>query len=204
MQANVSFEVYFSSASPKRYDTGLFIALDGGSAITGYNTCYHDYLAAPLTTSPTYVAYYPPGDPALDDVINGPWWNGEPSDTGDLCGEVAPNTAAIMQSTDPIWISCVDTNGDGRVDVNVCGSYDNNSGNTCVNESGAYPGTPSKCGCMTVNLDFTPTAVEALNFTGKSENTPVGLYLVLFLLLLTGIALSVYARFRMRTHKPTG
>jgi len=58
-------------------------------------------------------------------------------------------------------------------------------------------------GCAVVNFDFTPTAIDMLTFSARNESIPVGLALaVLGLLVLSGILLSVYARYRMRKNKP--
>src|SRR5688572_16566781 len=44
-ETEVVFEALVSSAgSPDRYDIGLFLALDGGSARDG-DSCYHDFLS---------------------------------------------------------------------------------------------------------------------------------------------------------------
>ena len=41
-----------ADGSPDRYDIGLYLALDGGSALSG-DSCFHDFLEPPLTAAPT-------------------------------------------------------------------------------------------------------------------------------------------------------
>jgi MYXO-CTERM domain-containing protein len=150
----VVFEALVSAAgSPDRYDIGMFIALDGNSALTG-DDCYHDYLAPPVTSTPAY------GDRNLDgipDVYDGPWWDGGPD--ADLCGDMETNTQ-VFKTFASVRLACVDQDGDGAADVSVCSSWDNNTGTVCSDVTDAFPGTGSKCSCETINFDFTPSAVS--------------------------------------------
>jgi hypothetical protein len=195
---DVVFEALVSSQkSPDRYDIGLFLALDGGSALTG-NSCYHDFLPPPITTTPTYGDFNSDGIP---DIYNGPWWNGE-SGRADTCGDIASNTQ-VFRVTQQIRVACVDQDGNGHADIHVCSSWDQNTGTDCNGVQQAFPGTGSKCGCAVVNFDFTPTAIDMLTFSARNESIPAGLALAaLGLLVLSGILLSVYARYRMRKNKP--
>lgn len=53
-ETEVVFETLVSAdGSPNRYDVGLPLALDGGSARDG-DSCFQDYLDPPLTPTPTY------------------------------------------------------------------------------------------------------------------------------------------------------
>jgi MYXO-CTERM domain-containing protein len=150
----VVFEALVSAAgSPDRYDIGMFVALDGNSALTGDN-CYHDYLAPPVTSTPVY------GDRNLDgipDVYDGPWWDG--GRDADLCGDMETETQ-VFKTFASIRLACVDQDADGAADVSVCSSWDNNMDTICGDVAGASPGTGSKCSCQTINFDFTPSAVS--------------------------------------------
>jgi hypothetical protein len=74
--AVAQFEVFVSSVgAPDRYDIGLFVALDGGSARDG-DACLHDYLEPPLSTTPTYGDKNGDGVPDID---GGPWLTTLPS-----------------------------------------------------------------------------------------------------------------------------
>jgi hypothetical protein len=198
-QAYVVFEAVLSTAQPIRYDVGIFLALDGydpdnpdeNQAIFGDN-CYHDYLDGDLTTDPEYTALYPAGDPTLNDILDGPWWDAD----GDVCGDMDSDTA-VIKTLDPVWIACVDSNGDGSVDVDACGSYNQLAIDVCSGIKDAIPGTTAKCGCVRLELPFTPTAIEGLTFSANSKALPTGLALSgLGLLLIVGVLLSVYLRRR--------
>jgi uncharacterized repeat protein (TIGR01451 family) len=150
-ETEVIFQAMVSAeGSPNRYDIGIFLALDGGSALTG-DSCYHDYLPSPLTSTPTY------GDAngdTIPDILNGPWWNGE-SDPSDVCGDIETNTQ-VLKTLPSLRFACVDNNGDGSADVSVCASWDNNANTTCTGSLDAFPGTNSKCGCGEVELGILP------------------------------------------------
>jgi uncharacterized repeat protein (TIGR01451 family) len=151
-ETEVIFQALVSAAgSPDRYDVGIFLALDGGSALTG-DSCYHDYLQPPLTSAPTY------GDANGDtvrDILNGPWWNGELVDPSDVCGDIETNSQ-VLKTLAPLRFACIDNNGDGSADVSVCSSWDNNRNTTCTGSLQAFPGTNPKCGCGVVELGILP------------------------------------------------
>jgi uncharacterized repeat protein (TIGR01451 family) len=144
-EATVIFEALVSAdGSPDRYDIGLFLALDGGSAFDG-DACYHDYLDPPLTATPVY------GDDngdLVDDIVDGPWWDGSGSgpDDSDTCGDIESDTQ-VIKTLAAISVVCADSNGDGSADVAVCTSWDNQVDNNCSSVQGAAPGAPSKCSC---------------------------------------------------------
>jgi hypothetical protein len=169
-EAEVLVEILVSSeGSPDRYDIGLFIALDGGSARDG-DSCFHDYLQPPLTSTPTY------GDANLDtvpDIVGGPWWDGNTD--ADLCGDIEGGTQVFKQLA-VFRVACADSDLNGFVDASTCASWDNNVGTACNGVADAFPGTNSKCGCQVVDLgiamppDATPTPVPP---TPTDTPTPV-------------------------------
>lgn len=143
-QAEAVFEAFVSSVgSPERYDIGLFVAQDGGSARDG-DACFHDFLAPPLTPAPTFGDKNGDGVPDLD---GGPWLDAD----SDLCGDVTAGTQ-LFKMTPALRVACVDTNGNGIVDASVCTSWDNNTATTCSSLADAFPGTNAKCGCERVEL----------------------------------------------------
>nr|NIO72721.1 hypothetical protein [Anaerolineae bacterium] len=147
-ETEVIFQALVSAdGSPDRYDVGIFLALDGGSALTG-DSCYHDYLQPPLTSAPTYGDANSDGVP---DILNGPWWNGELVDPSDMCGDIETNSQ-VLKTLAPLRFACIDSNGDGSADISVCSSWDNNRNTTCTGSLDAFPGTNSKCGCGVVEL----------------------------------------------------
>jgi len=147
-ETEVIFELLVSAdGSPDRYDIGLYLALDGGSARDG-DSCFHDYLEPPLTATPTL------GDKNMDgvpDVDNGPWLEND----GDQCGDIGTNTQ-VFKTLTALRFACVDNNLDGSVDVSVCTSWDNNANTTCSTVADAFPGTNSKCSCDSVELGISP------------------------------------------------
>jgi hypothetical protein len=149
-ETEVSFQALVSSAgSPDRFDIGLFLALDGGSARDG-DSCFHDFLEPPLIPAPTY------GDFNLDtvpDIVDGPWWDG--TTDADQCGDIETNTQ-VLKTLPPLRFACIDNNGDGSADVSVCTSWDNNTGTACNTVEDAFPGTNSKCSCADVELGIPP------------------------------------------------
>jgi hypothetical protein len=155
-------------ANVGRYDVGTILALDGNSALSGAQ-CWHDYLAAPLSTSPTYGDDYADG---ISDIRNGPWYNAEPFDPNDFCGDIAGNTQTIQSlktASLPLTIDCDDTNGDGTVDVSVCTSWrvgTTGGQATCNSLSEAVPATSQRCSCARVEILPEPRVALALVWGG--------------------------------------
>ncbi len=165
-ETEVVFEALVSAAgSPDRFDVGLFLALDGGSARDG-DSCYHDYLAPPLTTTPTY------GDKnfdGIDDITDGPWLDND----SDTCGDIGTNTQAF-KTLPSLRFSCIDSNGDGSADVSVCTSWSNTNGTVCNDVSGAFPGTNSQCSCSGIELGIVPEPQVTVVKSPVTQAVPVG------------------------------
>src|SRR5436309_2613436 len=128
---------------PDRYDIGLFVAKDGGTARTGL--CNHDYLPPPLVCDPGSV------DPNSG---SGPYWNAECSKTpNDACGDIQAGVATYRD--DVITITCKDTNGDRKTDVGTCTSWNQTKGSTpeCLGVDDTKPGSTSKCDCEQITID---------------------------------------------------
>lgn len=154
--------VVHNTSGANRQDIGIFVAKDGGSALTG-GFCHHDYLGEPLTISPVYGDSNGNGVP---DIRNGPWVDHEPDAMPhDFCGDTSTGTEAIktLQSEAvPLQIACVDTNGDGHVDVDVCVSWSGGLSNTCRNLSDANPPGSGRCSCGRVEVLPEPGTALAL------------------------------------------
>jgi hypothetical protein len=151
-----------TSPGANRQDIGIFVATNGGSALTG-GSCLHDYLEPPLVTSPTY------GDAngdSVPDIRNGDWLDAEPfAMPQDDCGDIAAGTEAIKSlqtEVTPLQISCVDTNGNGQVDVDVCASWSNGTMNDCSQLNDARPAGNLTCWCQRVDVLPEPGAALAL------------------------------------------
>lgn len=126
-----------TTTSRLRYDVGIFMAQDGGSALTG-TSCYHDFLN-PVTS-----------DPASVDLTGGvgPYLSLD----GDQCGDIVNGTQPVK--TVHLTFACVDLNGDGFVDISSCASWDNQASNNCASVADAFPSTKSKCSCGIVATDI--------------------------------------------------
>jgi hypothetical protein len=172
------FTIQLEAASATRYDAGLILSLDGLPTQRTDLTkvaCLKDFLPTPLTaTDPTGINDWP---------VSGAFWDGETGGGAtkpDYCGDLPGNDRALRTYTD-VWVACVDnvivnTNGtttpgqDGRIDLNLCVLYDNNTKNACLNVYNATAGTTAKCGCgYYVTFPFTPTAVSLLDMNARSS-----------------------------------
>lgn len=163
--ATITMKVFAFTGSPERYDVGIFINTDGsGDAINGAS-CYHTFLQ-PVDVAGN--ANYSPTSGV------GPYWEGEPLQLDDICGDSEGNNQEIVFNTvESFSIACVDTDNDGLVDVHACASYDNNRVGVCTGPADAIPGTPSKCGCTLVNLPFTPTAVTLSDVSATGDDSAI-------------------------------
>ena len=142
--AHASLRLRIAAASQSRYDIGLFLSLNGNSALSG-TQCLHDYLEPPLLSNPVYTDS--DGNGRQD--LSGPWWNGEPFEPGDDCGDIAGNTDDLKTLT--FRFQCVDTNANGIVDISVCTSWFNGTSSTCPNIGGATPGSGMRCACTVLD-----------------------------------------------------
>jgi hypothetical protein len=71
---------------------------------------------------------------------------------GDTCLDVTtgagwgkPNGKVVTVRVDNV--SCIDTDGDGKLNLPNCTSWSQNSGGVCSTATDAAPGSPSKCSC---------------------------------------------------------
>ena len=133
--ATVQFTVKLLANATTRYDIGLFVATDGGSAQTG-NSCYHDFLQPGSTTAPWAFPPYREYDP-------------------DACADMLQNDGPIYYTFQQVLtIQCTDANNDGVVDpFSTCTSWDNVSKVDCFDVKGAFPNNKAKCRCETVTPD---------------------------------------------------
>jgi hypothetical protein len=138
------------AGASERYDIGLFVALDGGNALTG--SCLQDYLPPPLEPHPPLCTGAP--NPSSG---TGPYYNAEcHEDPADTCGDLAQGVTTL-RNLSPITIKCQDSNHDGIADVNTCTSWDNQNSNgttkpSCTTANQTLPGTPAKCNCEPVQV----------------------------------------------------
>ncbi len=140
--AEAVFEVWIATAGPNRYDIGLFVALNGGSAISG-GECLHDYLEPPLSNAPTYSDANGNG---ILELHGGPWWNGEPFAPNDDCGDIQGGTEALKTQVS-FRFACKDSTLDGTVDFSTCTSWSAGTTSRCSGLSDAYPPAANRCHC---------------------------------------------------------
>ncbi len=145
-EAEVIFDAIVVSNAPNRYGIGMFINLEGTSAISG-DLCLHDFLS-PVNSS-TDPADWP------TEIVNGgsafvaPF----PNINADQCGDI-PGNSRVLKRLQQVRIQCADQNNDGFVDLSACASWENNANAQCNSLNQAVPGTPSKCGCTTVTTEL--------------------------------------------------
>jgi hypothetical protein len=90
---------------------------------------------------------YDPGEtfPGLD---GGPFFNAEwMVDELDTCGDMQQGVYNYYDLNPVLGITvpCIDTNGDGSLDIGTIVSWDNTRNNTCTGPEDAVPNTKSKC-----------------------------------------------------------
>lgn len=141
-----------------RYDLGLYIATDGGGndgALTG--ACADNVVTS--GNSSTFL---------------------QKDGGGDVCGDIdaAHNPQVIHQT---ITTTCSDTNNDLKVNLPWCTSWRQPGSNetcdsatfTTAAEFDAYPGSPSKCNCGTLDLDvFTEQASITVTKVATTPTIP--------------------------------
>jgi hypothetical protein len=145
--ANIKLQV--NSAQPTRYDIGLWLATDGGSARTG--TCFKEALFPVAAQDNTGAVNTTSGiGPFLnrDGDTCGDVENGNTYARNLVIGDVSSGSTAFADITIP----CIDnynTSGDatpnGYVDMGWVASWDQNAGSSCNSVLQALPGTVSKC-----------------------------------------------------------
>ena len=85
----------------------------------------------------------------------GPYYNAEgDEDPDDTCGDIEQDVDTYLTFQQPITVPCVDTDGDGRIDIGSCLSWDNQKAQqpSCQSLDETLPNTPAKCRCETINL----------------------------------------------------
>jgi hypothetical protein len=158
--AEATFRVWVSAAATT-YDVGIFLSLNGQTAISG-GLCLHDYLEAPVTTTPVFGDVDGNGRP---DLLDGPWWDGEPfAMPEDLCGDILAGTDSVKTLT--FRFACADRDEDGIVDLHVCASSHGGTNSRCDNVGEAFPPTSQRCRCSTLE---TGIALAGLQPAGRIE-----------------------------------
>jgi cysteine-rich repeat protein len=191
---SVTLQAELQATSAERYDIGLFVARDGGDALSG--TCFEDFLPPTLKPEPPVCRAIcsssggsclkdddcPLGESCVGgydpDSGSGPFYNAECNqDAPDMCGDLQQGVTTRKDLT-PTTIMCQDVDGDGMADVGTCVSWDNqkSAGTTgkpsCTSLSGTRPGTPAKCRCEPVRIGNIAVIMPTHTPTATTTTTP--------------------------------
>lgn len=147
-QINVTLALNTELNGAKRYDFGIWVAEDGGDAVSTGGTCFREYLH-PLTQVGTEV-----------DTTSGtgPFWDARSTDASpredadDICGDGRAVDLTFKYNLPQVTTICRDSDGDGYADIGTCLSWDNNTTGTCLGELTALPSTTSMCKCSSVQV----------------------------------------------------
>ncbi len=147
-----------------RYDIGLYFATDGDNnsdgALTG--TCSANIITAKNQQTGLGSANFIQLD-------------GSPDTCGDIDNAHNPQIVTVQVNN----VSCVDTDGDGKLNLPNCTSWRQPGSNeVCDEVADAFPGSPSKCNCdITFNLPIfveTGTIVVTKDSSPASRSEPGG------------------------------
>ena len=120
----------------ERFDIGLYFAIDGDPNGDGAISS-----SDPMGCSVSTIDENSSEFIDLDDFPN----------TGDTCGDITKKSNPL-QPVIEITTKCIDTDGDGFLNLPNCTSWRQSGANElCVSPLDAFPGSPSKCRC---DLDF--------------------------------------------------
>ncbi len=122
----------FTLTTNERFDIGVFIGTDGDPNGDGAKSGQCSRFSLANTPDPPYVS--------LD---------------GDACGDIdashSPLTQTATSPLGPVTIKCVDNDGDGKVDLIHCETWNQPGADTvCTGANDIKAGSPSKCNCGTL------------------------------------------------------
>ncbi len=138
---------YGQGNATARYDLGVFVATDGGDAVSG--DCARAYATA--------------ADAGASD------------EDGDACYDKTSADGVVVY-LDNVMLACPEK-GAEAVNTNVCVSWAQNADEIdCQDLDDLRPGTPSKCVCGNVSFDNDiPLPVELASFTSEVDRSDVTL-----------------------------
>src|SRR5437899_2285780 len=158
-------DFHVTVGATSRYDIGLWFATDGDPNHDGARsgTCSVNDITD-LHTDPAGTVQLGSARAANLD--------------GDACRDIntangwgPPNGQVVTVRVDNV--SCVDTDGDGKLNLPNCTSWSQNSGGVCSTAADAAPGSPSKCSCdLTFNI---PIFVETGTISVVKAASPASL-----------------------------
>gem|GEM_PF-5225515 len=159
----------------ERYDIGIYVALDGGDALSG--VCLEQYLNdIPLepgstggcnpTCSISGAACLKDADCPVGQTCDygydptsgaGPYFDGEcTEDPGDTCGDLEQGVTTLIDLP-PITVTCQDADGNGFLDIGTATSWDQQKSDgggkpSCHSQLDTLPGSPAKCNVSSVQV----------------------------------------------------
>jgi len=147
------------TGATSRYDIGLWFATDGDPNHDGARSgvCSANIITPPHT------------DPAAPQLVTLGSADYLKIDS-DACGDIstAHNNQVIAVRVDNV--ACVDTDGDGKLNLPNCTSWSQNGSVACNTSDNTVPGSPSKCSCdSTFNL---PIFVETGSISVTKDSSP--------------------------------
>ena len=130
----------FTLTTNERFDIGVYIATDGDGSASGDAGDVGDGARGGQCTRF-----------ALANAPDPPYVNLDADVCGDINGPHSPLTQAAGSPLGPVTIQCVDNDGDGKVDLIHCETWNQPGANTVCNGSAdVKAGSPAKCNCGTL------------------------------------------------------
>ena len=148
--ATISIVVEFTSNATSLYDLSIYIAEDGGDALTG---------KCSIATMPTNP------EPPWVDLDGG----------SDTCGDITKTASPLYNYIQEITIACIDADSDGEADVNYGMSWRNSATYLCTSPTDAFPSQSSKCiGEALPGIPLTvPGRIDVTKVTLDGDGNPV-------------------------------
>jgi hypothetical protein len=82
---------------------------------------------------------------------SGPFFDAEPEDARDACGDLEPGVDTHLFLA-PVVVPCIDSDGDGYLDIGTATSWDDQQDNTCDGVEDAKPRTSETCRYWTMDV----------------------------------------------------
>jgi len=139
--ANFDLDLTVNSATPSRYDIGIFISNDGKDPQLTLGS------GGPASCS---VDILPPNDPPFRNLDPGPV-GGITDVCGDVNGTMNSGSGSGVHTMTNVTVACQAAAGSGgKLYIPFAVSWDNTAGASCTSSNDVFPNTKSKCNSPTV------------------------------------------------------
>jgi uncharacterized repeat protein (TIGR01451 family) len=146
-----------SLTAQARHDIGIYLATDGGDALTG--SCFIETL--PYEPEPSFLDL-----DGLNDSAGG--------DIQDTCGDIDADHNPIFLDITGLTVACIDSDENGLLDLAACTSWRQPGANgLCTSPEQAYPGAPSKCRCETIEVADIQIPPAEISVTKTGSPNPI-------------------------------